>query len=77
MRLEPHILAVASAATLRQIAEDFELPVADMRKRESLIDAISAARCCRPEELPGYMGEPEVKQVCEAVGLDSRGRTTL
>lgn len=74
MRLKPHILTVASTATLRQIAEDFELSVEDKRKRQPLIDAISSARRCQPEDLLAYLGEPEVKQVCEAAGVDSRGR---
>lgn len=74
MRLKPYILTVASTATLRQIAEDFELTVADKRKRQALIDAISSARRCQPEFLLGYLGEPDVKQVCEAAGVDSRGR---
>lgn len=63
MRLKPHILSVASTTTLRQIAEDFELAVVDKRKRQALIDAISSARRCQPEDLLGYLGEPEVKQV--------------
>lgn len=76
MRLKPHILTVASTATLRQIVEDFDLSVADKRKRQALIDGISSARRCQPEDLLGYLGEPEVKQVCEAAGVDSRGRKT-
>jgi DNA modification methylase len=74
MRLKPHILAAASTACLRQIAEDFELSVADKRKRQALIEAISSARRCQPENLLGYLGEPEVKDVCEAAGVDSKGR---
>jgi site-specific DNA-methyltransferase (adenine-specific)/adenine-specific DNA-methyltransferase len=74
MRLKPHILSVTSTATPRQIAEDFELPVADKRKRQALIDAISSARRCQPEDLLRYLTEPEVKQVCEAAGVDSKGR---
>jgi site-specific DNA-methyltransferase (adenine-specific)/adenine-specific DNA-methyltransferase len=74
MRLKPHILTVASTTTLRQIAENFELSVADKRKRQALIDAISSARRCQAKDLLGYLGEPEVKQVCEAAGVDSRGR---
>lgn len=74
MRLKPHILTVASTATLRQIAEDFELSVSDKRRRQALVDAISSARRCRPEDLLGYLGEPEVKQVCEAAGVEPRGR---
>jgi adenine-specific DNA-methyltransferase len=74
MRVKPHILNVASTATLRKIAEDFELSVNDKRKRQSLIDAISSARRCQPADLLGYLGGPEVKQICEAAGVDSRGR---
>lgn len=74
MRLKPHILAVASTATLRQMAEDYELAVKDKRKRQVLIEAISSARRCRPEELLSYLGEVEVKDVCDAAGVDSKGR---
>jgi len=74
MRLKPHILTVASTAILRQIVEDFELSVADKRKRQALLDAISSARRCQTEDLLGYLAESEVKQVCEAAGVDSSGR---
>lgn len=74
MRLKARILTVASTATLRQIVEDFEMSVADKRKRQALADAISYARRCQPEDLLSYLGEQEVKQVCEAAGVDSRGR---
>jgi CRISPR/Cas system-associated exonuclease Cas4 (RecB family) len=74
LRLKPHILSVASTATLRQIAADFELSVNDKRKRQLLVEAISSARRCQPTDLLGYLGEPEVKQICEAAGVDSKGR---
>lgn len=74
MRLKPHIVTVASTATLRQIADDYELAVSDKRQRQVLADAVSSARRCNPEELLGYLNEAEVKQVCEAAGVDSRGR---
>jgi|GEM_PF-85078 len=76
MRIKPHIVAVASTATLRQIVDDFELEVTDKRKREVLESAISGARRCKPEELLAYLSEQEVKQVCEAAGVDSKGRRT-
>lgn len=74
MRLKPHIIAVASTATLRQLVDDYELIVDDKRKRQALVDAISSSRRCRPEVLLGYLGELEVKQVCESAGIDARGR---
>jgi site-specific DNA-methyltransferase (adenine-specific)/adenine-specific DNA-methyltransferase len=77
MRLKLNFLTVASTATLRQIAEDFELSVADRRKRQALIDAISLARSCQPEDLLGYLGEPEVRHACKTMGVDSRGRKNV
>jgi len=74
MRLKAHILSVISTSMLRLIAEDFDIAVADKRQRKSLIDSISAARRCQPEDLLSYLGELDVKQVCEAVGLDPTGR---
>lgn len=74
MRLKKHILAAASTAALRQIAEDFELDVADKRQRQMLFDAISSARRCQPEDLLNYLSEQEVKQVCDVAGVESRGR---
>lgn len=74
MRLKPTIIAVASTTTLRQIVEDYELSIKDKRKRELLVDKISSARQCTPQELLGYLGESEIKQVCEAIGVESRGR---
>lgn len=74
MRLKPHILEIASTSTLRQIVEDFEIAVDDKRKRQSLQDAISSARRCQPESLLSYLGETEIKQVCEAAGIETKGR---
>ena len=36
MRLKPHIIAVASTATLRQMVDDYELAVKDKRQRQAL-----------------------------------------
>ncbi|SMP79637.1 hypothetical protein [Noviherbaspirillum suwonense] len=74
MRLKPHILTISSVPTLRQIIADFELSVNDKRNRQALINAILSARRCLPETLLGYLGESEVKQVCEAAGVESTGR---
>lgn len=74
MRLKPSIIAVASTSILRQIVNDYGLSADDKRKRQALADAILSARRCKPEELLGYLGESEIKQVCEATGVESRGR---
>lgn len=74
MRLKPDIIAVASTSTLRKIVDDYELSVDDKRKRQAMADAISSARRCKPEELLDYLGESDIKQVCEATGVESKGR---
>jgi adenine-specific DNA-methyltransferase len=74
MRLKPQILTVCKTLTLRQIAEDFELTVDDRRRRQVLIDAISSARRCQPGALLDYLVESEIKQVCQAVDVESKGR---
>ncbi len=74
MRLKPHIVTVASTTTLRQVVDDYALAVSDKRQRRALANAVSSARCCNPEELLVYLNESEVKQVCEAAGIDPRGR---
>lgn len=74
MRLKSHFLEIASTSILRQIVEDLEIAVDDKRKRQSLQEAISSARRCQPESLLSYLGESEVKQVCEAAGIKTKGR---
>ena len=74
MRIKPHIVSVASTATLRQIVDDFELEIADKRKREVLESTIARARKCKLDELLAYLSEQEIKEVCVAVGVDAKGR---
>ena len=39
-----------------------------------MIDAIASTRRCQPDDILGYLSEPEIKQVCEAAGIESSGR---
>lgn len=75
-RLKGYIVQVASTASLRQIAMNFELKVGDRRKRDHLEQAIKLARQCTPETLLSLLTEQEVKQVCDAAGIEPRGRKT-
>ena len=77
MRLKSIIITIASTSALRQIVHDYKLIIEDKRKRQTLADATTAARRCGPEELLDYLNETEVKQVCEAVGVESRGRKNV
>ena len=74
MKLKPAIVDLASTDTLRTIADDFELDVADRRKRDDLEAAVRRARRCSPEVLLPYLDEQKVKALCEQVGVDARGR---
>jgi len=71
--LKSQAVRQASIELLRKIAEDFQLDV-DRRKRADLEQAIISARSCKLEFLLGRLSEQEIKQVCEAVGADPKGR---
>ena len=74
--LNRYIVRAASTALLRQIVEDFKLEVGDRRRRSELEWAITSARRCKPEALLTLLTEQEVKQVCEAAGVQPKGRKT-
>lgn len=38
-----------------------------------MIDVVSSARRCQSDLLISYLAEPNVKQVCEATDIDSKG----
>lgn len=67
------VLAAASIVSLRQTIIDFGIDLIDKRKRKSLVEVISKARRCKPEELLTYLSEVEVKIVCSAMGVDTKG----
>lgn len=52
---------------------DSGIDLIDKRKRKSLVEVISKARRCKPEELLTYLSEVEVKVVCSAMGVDTKG----
>ena len=74
--LKGHIVKLASTEALRHAAEEFEIAVVDRRKRSDLEHAIATARRCGPEDLLGRLTEQQVKEVCEAVGVNSGGART-
>lgn len=38
-----------------------------------MIDVVLSARRCQSDLLLSYLAQPNVKQVCEATGIDSKG----
>ena len=75
--LKAQIVNVASREVLRQVADEFGLEVADRRKHADLAKAVSAAKRCTPASLLRLMPEQDIKQVCEALGIDPKGRKTV
>ena len=73
-RLKAQIVNIASREVLRQIADELGLEVADRRKHADLAKAVSAAKRCTPASLLRLMPEQDIKQVCEALGIDPKGR---
>ena len=75
--LKAQIVNVASREVLRQVADEFGLEVADRRKHADLAKAVSAAKRCTPSSLLRLMPERDIKQVCEALGVDPKGRKAI
>ena len=74
MKLKAAILDVMTAEQLRQCAEDYEVEVADRRKRDVLVSALRRKRSLSEANLLEYLSEVDVKAVCEAVEVGATGR---
>ena len=74
MKLKAAILEAMATDQLRQCAEDYEVEVADRRKRDVLIAALRRKRSIGEAELLVYLSEVEVKEVCEALEVPAKGR---
>ncbi len=74
MKLKHAILAQLGREQLKRIVDEFDLDGVDRRSVEDMRRALSRARRATPAILLEYLGETEVKAVCEAVAVDSVGR---
>jgi len=54
--------------------ERFELPVADRRVRDLLIEALASSRKATLAEILGELKRARLKELCRALGLDDGGR---
>ena len=54
--------------------ERFELPVADRRVRDLLIDALGSSRKASLADILGDLKRARLKELCRALGLDDGGR---
>lgn len=73
MRLKSAILQVMDRDQLKRALDDLELN-ADRRNAKVMTQRLSRARRANPDFLLERLSEPQVKEVCEELGMPSRGR---
>jgi DNA modification methylase len=74
MKLKHAILSVIGRDTLKDIVDALEIDGVDRRSAKEMAAAVKRARRATPEFLLEYLGEAEVKEVCETYGISSKGR---
>lgn len=74
MKLKKAILTVLGRDSLKAIVTDLEIDGVDLRSVTEMSAVVSRAHRATPEVLLEYLGEPDVKAVCEIVGVNSTGR---
>src|SRR3989304_4170188 len=75
MKLKHAILSVMDRDMMNDVVYYLEKDVnVDLRSRQDMEDLLSRARSATVAILLEYLGEQEVKQVCELIGIDASGR---
>lgn len=74
MKLKTAILSVLGRDALKTIVGDLGIDSVDRRSVEDMTAVLSRAHRATVEVLLEYLGETEVKEVCELYGVSSRGR---
>jgi DNA modification methylase len=74
MKLKEAALGVMQRDELKAIVQDYEIEGVDLRSREAMADALRATKRVRVDALLEYLGEQQVKAVCELVGVSATGR---
>ncbi|MFC2171911.1 site-specific DNA-methyltransferase [Acidobacteriota bacterium] len=77
MKLKRAILYTIGRDTLKRVVDDLEITGVDMRSTTEMAAALSRAHRATPEVLLEYLGESDVKIVCEACGISSVGRKNV
>lgn len=73
-KLKHAILSIMGRETLKRALDDLELEGADRRSVQDMVARLARVHRATPEILLEYLSEAQVKQVCETVGLEPRGR---
>jgi len=74
MKLKHAILQVMNRDTLKAVVDELELDGVDRRNLQDMADHISRAHRASPEFLLEFLYEPQVKEICELMGITSAGR---
>lgn len=59
---------------LKNIARDFDIDGVDLRSSDAILQALRRHQQATLDELIDYLGESEVKELCDSLKLESRGR---
>jgi len=74
MKLKHAILEVMGRDTLKKVVDALGIEGVDRRSVQEMAGRVRRARRATPEFLLDFLNERQVKEVCERVGIDSRGR---
>ena len=74
MKLKPTILSVLGRDDLKHIVDDMGIDGVDRRSVEEMRAVLRRARRVTAEDLLWYMRKDEIKEVCEGVGVSTKGK---
>ncbi len=74
MNLRTAVLAILTRDDLKYIVDDLELDGVDRRSAEGMRTAVGQCQRVSVGDLLGYLLKDHLKQVCEKLGLPSKGR---
>jgi len=74
MKLKRAILNVMGRDALKAAVDELEIEGVDRRRVEDMRARLSRAHRATPEALFEHLGENEVKEVCELLGVEPKGR---
>ena len=74
MKLRPAILSILGRDDLKHIVDDLEIAGVDRRSVEGMRAALGRARRASAADLLWYMQKGQVQEVCEVVGVSTKGK---
>jgi hypothetical protein len=70
------VLSFLSRGELLAVVDRFELPVADRRVKDQLLEAIAPSKKTSVDEALADCGRDRLKELCRALGFDDGGKET-